>query len=121
MTTDAALPGLLTSRLRAVADSWFGLDLRSLALFRVSLAAVILGDLYWRARDLGAFYTDAGIMPRAAWHDYDHDPWHWSLHLFGGSWGFEAGLFAIAAIAGVMLLIGWHTRIAAIVTWVMLV
>ncbi len=122
MTTESAQPGLPASRLRAVADSWFALDLRSIALFRVALAAVILGDLYWRARDIGAFYTDAGIMPRTAWHDYYRDdPWHWSLHLLGGSWGFEAGLFAIAAIAGVMLLVGWHTRIAAIVTWAMLV
>ncbi len=43
----------------------YGLDLRSLALFRIGLAALILGDLIWRARDLRAFYTDFGVLPRA--------------------------------------------------------
>ena len=43
----------------------FGLDLRSLALFRVSLALCTIGDLMERASDLTAHYTDQGIITRS--------------------------------------------------------
>jgi predicted DCC family thiol-disulfide oxidoreductase YuxK len=108
------------ARPRALLEACFALDLRSLALFRIALAAVVLGDLAWRARNLTAFYTDAGLLPRDALRAYDQDPWHWSLHVLGGSSGFEALLFALAAICALMLLVGWHTRLAAIATWALL-
>lgn len=38
----------------------FGLDYRSLALFRIALALVIIGDVLDRSHDLGAHYTDEG-------------------------------------------------------------
>ena len=44
----------------------FGVDLRSLALLRVSLAIIVLLDLAYRANDLKAHYTDLGILPRSA-------------------------------------------------------
>ena len=56
------------TRLERVAD-WlsdvFGIDTRSLAVFRIGLALTILLDLVLRAQDLGAHYTDAGVLPRA--------------------------------------------------------
>ncbi len=42
----------------------FDLDLRSMALARVSLAVVMLVDLVLRAADLTAHYTNAGVMPQ---------------------------------------------------------
>src|ERR1700678_2894139 len=41
----------------------FGLDLRSLALFRINIALVFLWDLQERARDLRAHYTEDGVLP----------------------------------------------------------
>jgi hypothetical protein len=41
----------------------FGVDLRSLALFRIALAALLLADLARRAGDFTAFYTEAGVLP----------------------------------------------------------
>ena len=38
----------------------FGLDYRSLAVFRIALALVIIGDVVDRSHDLGAHYTDEG-------------------------------------------------------------
>ena len=43
----------------------FGMDLRTLALFRVLLAGFLILDLCLRGRDLTAHYTDFGIMPRS--------------------------------------------------------
>ena len=43
----------------------FGIDTRSLAVFRIGLALAILADLLIKAPDLIAFYTDDGVLPRA--------------------------------------------------------
>ena len=97
----------------------FGLDVRSLALTRIALAMVVLADLWIRAADLRAFHGDAGLLPRAAWvRAY---PTAFSLHAASGHLGFQVLLFAVQAVAAAMLLVGWHTRIANVVTWVLLV
>ena len=49
---------------RAKVGELFGADLRSLAVFRVVLAALVLTDLASRATDLYAHYTDRGVLPR---------------------------------------------------------
>src|SRR5215210_7563587 len=51
---------------REKAAEVLGADLRSLAAFRVALALLVLADLFNRARDLTAHYTDAGVMPRVS-------------------------------------------------------
>ena len=48
---------------RSRLDQVLGLDLRSLALFRISMAFVILYDLADRSRDMQAHYTDLGVLP----------------------------------------------------------
>ena len=39
----------------------FGLDVRSMALYRIMLGLVMIGDLLDRAHDLRAHYTDEGV------------------------------------------------------------
>lgn len=97
----------------------FGIDLRTLALFRVGLATLLLVDLALRARDLTAHYTDAGILPRAALLD-TLSLGSFSLHLLNGTLAFQALMFIVAAIFAVMLLLGSRTRFAAIASWVLL-
>ncbi|MBI2682797.1 MAG: HTTM domain-containing protein [Acidobacteriales bacterium] len=98
------------------------LDLRSLALFRIGLALVVLGDLAARAQgeDLKAFYTDAGVLPRNALTARFAWPELWSFHLVSGTSAGQDWLFAIAAILAFLLLIGFHTRAATIAGWLML-
>jgi predicted DCC family thiol-disulfide oxidoreductase YuxK len=98
----------------------YALDLRSLALFRIFLALLILGDLWQRARDLRAFYTDWGLMPRYALLGFA-DQWILSLHLISGMAFVQAALFCIAAFFAVMLLLGYRTRLFTALSWVMLV
>jgi predicted DCC family thiol-disulfide oxidoreductase YuxK len=97
----------------------FGIDLRTLALFRVMVALMILADLVTRARDLTAHYTDAGILPRAE-HLRLPGGWRWSFHLMGGSATVEAVLFAIAALIALALLVGYRTRLATVLSWLFL-
>lgn len=89
------------------------LNLRSLAAMRIACALALLADLVARAQNLTAHYTDAGVLPRAA-HTYEATL---SVHMLGGSFAFEAALFALAALAALALLVGWRTRIASVLSW----
>jgi predicted DCC family thiol-disulfide oxidoreductase YuxK len=103
-------------RLKAI----YGLDVRSLAVFRVALAIMLLGDLWMRAQDLRAFYTDWGTLPRAALLGEFAHPWLISIHTAAGTWQVEALLFLAAAVFALMMLFGWRTRLATVLSWVML-
>ena len=97
----------------------FSCDLRTLALFRICIAGLILADLVNRARDLTAHYTDAGILPRAdllAIH-----PTRMSLHLISGSAAGQSVLFLLAGLAAVALLVGYRTRWMAVISWILLI
>lgn len=97
----------------------FGIDPRTLALFRLLLGALLIADLVLRSRDLSVFYTDAGVWPRAHWGALVH-PWHWSLHAASGEAWWEIALFGAAGAAALALVAGWRTRVAAIVSFVLL-
>ena len=97
----------------------FGLDWRSLALLRIGLALVILADLWVSAQNLRAFYTDDGVLPRQLVED--NFPSSFCVHLWGGSFGFEAGLFALEAACALMMLVGYRTRLATVAGWFLLV
>jgi hypothetical protein len=92
------------------------IDVRSLALFRIGIALVLLGDLLVRLQDLRAHYSDAGVLPR---HAMSADSW--SLHLLSGSWQLQLVLFLVAFAAGVALLVGYRTRLATVVSWLLLI
>lgn len=105
----------------------FAIDARSLAVFRMAMAAVLLIDLAERLPDLAAHYTDAGVLPRTARIVMEHNETTaygscgWSLHMASGTtWG-QAVLFAVAAGFGVCLLIGYRARLAAVVSWLLVV
>jgi predicted DCC family thiol-disulfide oxidoreductase YuxK len=102
-------------------DRLFGIDLRSLALFRVALAGTLLADLFIRAQDLTAHYTDLGVLPRAALLQRFASRWSISLHLAGGTTVIEAALFILAGLLALALLVGWRTRLAAVLSWVLLI
>src|SRR5437660_4879869 len=102
-------------------EAAYSLDLRSLALFRMALGAVLLGDLIWRAGDLTVFYTDFGVLPRAALLDKFLPANRFSLHMMSGQLIFQAMLFMVAAVFAVMLVAGIRTRLAAFASWFMVV
>lgn len=96
-----------------------GIDARSLGLFRIGIAAVVLCDLGSRAVDLRAHYSDWGVMPRwavvtwigrGAWLS----PWIWR----GEAW-WAALLMLLTAAAALLLLVGWRSRTMAAVCFVL--
>lgn len=98
----------------------FAVDLRTLALFRISLGAVLSVTSALRLCDLRAFYTDDGVLPRG-WLFESDNPWRVSLHfLNGGAW-LQALLICAAVLASLALMAGWRTRLAAILSWTLAV
>lgn len=98
---------------------WFEIDLRALAAFRISLGLLLIVDLVARSRSLGAFYTDSGVLPREAlFSDYANV---YSLHAISGAAWAQTVLFCIAGAFALALVVGYRTRIATIVSWLLLV
>jgi hypothetical protein len=91
-----------------------------LVAFRVGLALVVLIDLADRARDLVAHYTDAGVLPVSVLANVVGAS-RSSLYALSGSSVFVAGLFVIAAVAASFLLVGVGARLAAALSWLLLV
>src|SRR5918995_290826 len=108
------------SRVRAKIVEIFGADLRSLAVFRIVLALLVLADLAIRATDLYQHYADAGVLPRTVLVEEVLSPWVFSLNLMNGGAFFQALLFSVAALAALGMLVGYRTRLMTFVVWVLL-
>jgi len=104
----------------------FGVDLRSLAAFRIATASLILLDLWYRSRELSAYFTDQGILPRQAriglieLGDEFGRKFDWSLHMLSGQYWAQLMLILIAFWFAVSMLLGYRTRLAAVMSWLLL-
>jgi hypothetical protein len=95
----------------------FGVDLRSLALFRIGLALTMLLDLWMRAQDITAFYSDSGLLPRAVLLKEMPNVSAISVHFISGLASVETLLFVVQALCGLGLLMGWRTRMMTLLCW----
>lgn len=99
-----------------------GIDARSLALFRMGLAAFVLVDLALRLQDLSALYADDGVLPRET--ILAHFPpamTLWSLYQLGGSVLFQGSMALVQAVCAGLLGIGFRTRLMTVLSWMFLV
>jgi hypothetical protein len=100
----------------------FAVDLRSLAALRIGLALCLFWELGDRLPDLGAFYTDAGVLPRAEFLAFSADRVAptFSLAFMGGALWVQLLLFAATAVAAAALLVGYRTWSATFLSWLLL-
>ncbi len=105
--------------LYAKIEELLGIDLRSLALFRIAIGAIILIDLSIRSTAMLAHYTDGGVVPRSLVAEYGEQPWFLSFHMLSGDLLLQVVLFVFAALAGFALLVGYKSRVACFVCWLM--
>lgn len=96
-------------------------DTRALAALRIALGAILLADLASRSTDLVAFYTDSGVVPRSALSAIAPTFGQVSIHAFWGSAWAQAVLFVVAGLAAVAMLVGYRTKLAALVSFVLLI
>ena len=120
-TANAETPKLGRGGPMENAERIFGIDVRSLALFRICLALLMIGDLLYRAQDLQVHYTDAGVVPLVVVSLYQQQHWWWSLHSLHPSLPLEIAMFLIAGLFALSLLVGYRTRTASVVCWLLLI
>jgi len=104
--------------LKRTLDTLFGVDLRSLALFRALLGTVLFIDLWHRLADLSVFYTDAGVMPRD-WAMSVAGAWRLSLHFASGERWFGAAMILTEMVAALGVLFGWRARACALLAMIL--
>jgi predicted DCC family thiol-disulfide oxidoreductase YuxK len=97
--------------LKALRDHYLRIDARSLGLFRIAFALVLIGDLFRRWRWLRAFYSNEGVLPN---HNHLFNLREtgqvWSfLHAFSSP-GENHFAFALVLFVYVCFLIGYRTR-----------
>lgn len=95
----------------------FGVDLRSLALFRICVGLIVLFDVASRLPDVAAFYADTGVLPRLSLLSRISNPWVMSLHLMSGTALVQAALLILQGVCGAGLVAGWRTRWMAALAW----
>ena len=99
----------------------FSLDYRSIAALRIIIGLTLLFDVIQRSTSLIAHYTDLGLLPRSELFRIDNYNGYWSLHFINGSPLFISILFIIAGVFALMMIVGYKTRIATIVSFIMLI
>lgn len=97
----------------------FGCDMRSLAIFRVALAFLLLYDVLDRFPHSQAFYSDAGFFSTE--YSKEESPACFSLNYLSGSVVFQQFLFVMLGVSAVALALGCLTRLATVVCWILLV
>lgn len=93
-------------------------DLRSLGLFRIAFGLCLFVDIFYRLLYVKTFYTDVGLMPRAALVEKFLNQWEMSFHLMSGLMSVQIVLFTLALVACVGLILGYYTRLCAFICWI---
>ncbi|RME65344.1 MAG: HTTM domain-containing protein, partial [Alphaproteobacteria bacterium] len=97
----------------------FGIDLRTLALFRILLGLAILADIGNLAPWAADFFSDKGVLPRAAALEA-LSGYRFSLYLANGKTAFVLLLMAVQVLAALALILGWRTRAMTALNWLLL-
>lgn len=97
------------------------LDYRSLAFMRIAVGLTLLFDIVQRSRSLLAHYTDKGVLPRSELFRLWNESAFFSLYHINGTELFVGILFVITAVFALMMIVGYRTHLATVVSFVLLV
>lgn len=97
------------------------LDLRSLALARVLLGILAFFDILRRIPEIEAFFSDGGILRRSVLIEELELTYKMSLLSMNGSYSFALILAFVGMIAAIFFTLGWRTRIANFLTWIVII
>ena len=105
---------------QSIARQFAGIDLRSLAAFRIGLGVVLLWDLSTSLGSASAFYSNDGFLPLSVLDKFRESPWMWSIHAWSGSSAWQIALLILHMAAAVCVLAGYRTQVSAFVCWALL-
>ena len=104
----------MKSHLRTV----FGCDPRSLAIFRMALASLILFDVCDWFLHCEQYFSSSGLLDSASAQSVS--PHSWSLNYLSDSPWYARTLLLLLAAACVAFFLGWKTKIAIFTCWILL-
>ncbi len=98
---------------------WFTPRLpQTLGVIRMAAGAMIFYTLLVWTKDFGEFFLEGGRIPREFALDFhQHDPFAWSHFLWIRNDAILVVIHFLALAITACLTIGWHTRIMALLTW----
>lgn len=99
---------------------WAELDLRSLALARVALGLFVFLTVVQMVGDMGAFFTDAGVLPREVLVRSAFANLWLCFHMGAGGLATPVVLNLILAAFAVGVMLGWRTPWMVLGCWVLL-
>jgi len=95
------------------------IDTRSLAAFRIIAGVLIVVDICLRARNFTHFYTESGVVPQSVAREAA--PIELSVYFLTTDPTLTALLFVVHAIVGMLLIVGYRTRLVTVVAFVFVV
>jgi len=96
------------------------IDTRALAAFRILAASLIVADVVLRARNFTFFYTEEGVVPQSVATAMTADN-AFSIYYYTTDSTVIAAFFLLTALVGLQLLVGYRTRLATIVAFLLVV
>ena len=108
------------STLRETASARFAIDTRTLAVFRMLVALLVVADLLLRARNFERFYTEAGVVPQSlalAAPPVDVP----SVYFLSTEPWVTAALFSMHGLLACLLFVGYRTRLSTFLVAVFVV
>jgi hypothetical protein len=112
--------GVERSRLSAAADAWRGFWFRpepayTLGLIRIAFGAIAIAWTVSLLPDLNDFFGSGGVLPRQP-----AVPFEWGVFEF---WTDDRALaigWAVLLLSAIAMTIGWHSRLAALIVFVLI-
>jgi hypothetical protein len=98
----------------------FAIDYRSLRLYRALTGLLILVDVAYRVPVIEDLYSDVGVFPRWLWLATKPESRHISLFLFSGSPYWAGFIFALLAVAGLLLIFDAEVRLSSVLAFLLL-
>lgn len=98
----------------------FGVDERSVNLWRFLLGVSVILHAVVRFPDLENFYTDLGIIPRSFAMAYPLRPWSFSFFFLNGSPVWALFLFSLQIFSGIWLCTNRWPRLASLVAFLLI-
>ena len=112
----------MENKLSSYLNKNYSLDSRSLALFRVYVAVILLVNyLFTRLPFFDLFHSEKGLLPIKDLMNSDRfSAQTTSLNFLYSGDGFQIFLFGLAIVCAVFLLIGYRTKWALFGSWILL-
>ena len=103
--------------------SLFSIDLRSLAATRIAAGVYLFCDVVQRMGDASAHYSDSGVFPLEALREWWDGKLWWmlTLHSLDSGAGWPLFVFGIQLIFALLMIIGFQSRFAVTMSWLLLV